>query len=65
VKKLIWVIWKAACHLVWAYLAVGSVMSELAWVPYSAAAGGADMQHILKNLTASEMALLRLGKLTV
>lgn len=59
-KKFIWLIWKDTCHLVWAYLAVGTVMSELAWVSYSAAASRTDMQHILKCLTASEMALLLL-----
>lgn len=62
-KKLTWVIWKAAYHLLWAYLAVGAmvaralIMSELAWVSCRAAAGGADVQHVFKNLTASKMAL--------
>jgi len=56
-KKATWVIWKAAYHLVWAYLAVGVmvartlIMSELAWLSCGAAAGGADMQHVFKKQT--------------
>lgn len=62
-KKLTWVIWKAAYHLVWAYLAVGMmvartlIISELAWVSCGAAAGGVDVQHVFKKLTASKMAI--------
>lgn len=67
-KPLTWVVWKAVYHLGWTYLAFGMmvarplVMSELAWVSSVTAAGGADVQHVYKKLTASKWQFIHLGK---